>query len=71
MGILPLGSANNVARMLHVPFDLAGAAHLLKEGEVKCIDVGRIGHRAFLETAGVGLDAALFPCSINWIAAPT
>jgi YegS/Rv2252/BmrU family lipid kinase len=61
MGIMPLGSANNVARMLHVPFDLEGAARLLKEGEVKCIDVGRIGHRAFLETAGVGMDAALFP----------
>lgn len=61
LGILPLGSANNVARMLHVPFDLEGAAQLLKEGEVKCIDVGRIGHRAFLETAGIGMDAALFP----------
>ena len=61
MGILPLGSANNVARMLHVPFDLEGAAQLLKEGAVTRIDVGRIGHRAFLETAGVGLDAAIFP----------
>lgn len=61
LGILPLGSANNVARMLHVPFDLEGAARLLKEGEVKCIDVGRVGKRAFLETAGIGMDAALFP----------
>ncbi len=61
MGILPLGSANNVARMLHVPFELENAARLLQEGEIKCIDVGRIGKRAFLETAGIGMDAALFP----------
>jgi len=64
MGILPLGSANNVARMLHIPFDLEGAVRLLKEGEVVCIDVGRIGGRngrVFLETAGIGMDAELFP----------
>jgi diacylglycerol kinase (ATP) len=64
MGILPLGSANNVARMLHIPFDLEGAVRLLQEGEVVCIDVGRIGGRqgrVFLETAGVGMDAELFP----------
>ena len=61
LGIVPLGSANNVARMLHVPFDLEGAVRLLCEGEVHCIDVGRVGDRIFLETAGVGLDAALFP----------
>ncbi len=61
LGILPLGSANNVARMMHVPFDLAEAARLLRLGEVKQIDVGRCNGTYFLETAGVGLDAALFP----------
>jgi diacylglycerol kinase (ATP) len=63
LGIIPLGSANNVARMLHIPFDLEGAVRLLQEGEVRCIDVGRIGkqRRVFLETAGVGMDAELFP----------
>ncbi|HMA33768.1 MAG TPA: diacylglycerol kinase family protein [Chloroflexia bacterium] len=64
LGIIPLGSANNVARMLHVPFDVAGAVRLLQEGEVRCIDVGRIGGpqgRVFLETAGIGMDAELFP----------
>ena len=64
MGIIPLGSANNVARMLHVPFELDAAVQLLKEGETRCIDVGRIGGdtgRVFLETAGIGMDAELFP----------
>jgi len=64
LGIVPLGSANNVARMLHIPDDVAGAVRLLHEGEVRCIDVGRIGGphgRIFLETAGIGMDAELFP----------
>jgi diacylglycerol kinase (ATP) len=61
MGIMPLGSANNVARMMHVPFDLAEAAKLLRLGEVRKVDVGRCNGEYFLETAGVGLDAALFP----------
>ena len=64
MGIIPLGSANNVARMLHVPFDIEGAVRLLREGEVRCVDVGRVGGpngHVFLETAGIGMDAELFP----------
>jgi diacylglycerol kinase (ATP) len=64
LGIVPLGSANNVARMLHVPFGIPEAVRLLKEGEVRCIDVGQIGGpqgRVFLETAGIGMDAELFP----------
>jgi diacylglycerol kinase (ATP) len=61
LGILPLGSANNVARMMHVPFDLEEAARLLRLGEMRQVDVGRCNGHFFLETAGVGLDAALFP----------
>jgi diacylglycerol kinase family enzyme len=30
MVIMPLGRANNVARMLHVPFDLEGAARQIE-----------------------------------------
>lgn len=61
LGILPLGSANNVARMMHVPFDIDEAAKLLRLGEAKRVDAGRCNGTYFLETAGIGLDAALFP----------
>ncbi|MDQ3928376.1 MAG: diacylglycerol kinase family lipid kinase, partial [Chloroflexota bacterium] len=61
LGILPLGSANNVARMMHVPFDLEEAAKVLRLGEIKRVDAGRCNGTYFLETAGVGLDAAIFP----------
>jgi diacylglycerol kinase (ATP) len=61
LGILPLGSANNVAHMTGVPFDLLAAARNLHTGIIKNIDVGRCNGEYFLETAGIGLDAALFP----------
>jgi diacylglycerol kinase (ATP) len=61
LGILPLGSANNVARMMHVPFVLEEAGKLLRLGEVRNVDVGRCNGEYFLETAGIGLDAAIFP----------
>ena len=61
LGILPLGSANNVAHMTGVPFDLMEAARNLHTGPVKDIDVGRCNGEYFFETAGIGLDAALFP----------
>jgi diacylglycerol kinase (ATP) len=61
LGILPIGSANNVARMMHVPFNLEEAGKLLRLGEICPIDVGRCNGHYFLETAGAGLDAALFP----------
>jgi diacylglycerol kinase (ATP) len=61
LGILPLGSANNVARMMKVPFDLHEAGRLLRTGKIIKSDVGRCNGSYFLETAGVGLDAAVFP----------
>ncbi len=61
LGILPVGSANNVARMTGVPFALADAARNLRTGAIKAIDVGKCNGEYFLETAGIGLDAALFP----------
>jgi diacylglycerol kinase (ATP) len=61
LGILPLGSANNIARMMNVPFELAEAGKVLRSGKIIAADVGRCNGEYFFETAGVGLDAALFP----------
>jgi YegS/Rv2252/BmrU family lipid kinase len=64
LGVMPLGSVMNVARTLHIPRELEGAARLIAEGATLTMDVGRAagsaGERYFLEAAGVGLDAALF-----------
>ncbi len=60
LGVMPLGSFMNVARMLGIPRDLPGAAAVIAGGEAAAIDVGRAGKTYFLEAAGVGIDAALF-----------
>ncbi|MBI3979827.1 MAG: diacylglycerol kinase family lipid kinase [Chloroflexi bacterium] len=60
LGILPLGSVMNLARMLNIPRDLEGAVHVLLAGEVAVIDLGRVGDEYFLEAAGVGMEAQIF-----------
>lgn len=63
LGIMPLGSFNNVARSLGIPRDLAAAGAILREGATARIDVGLVGNQHFLEAAGIGLDAAVMPHS--------
>lgn len=64
LGVLPLGSVMNVARMLGIPRDLDQAAQVIKARRIARIDVGRARSQAktsfFMEAAGVGIDAGLF-----------
>ena len=64
LGVLPLGSVMNVARMLGLPRDLDQAAEVIKTRRIARIDVGRARSQAktsfFMEAAGVGIDAGLF-----------
>ena len=60
LGILPLGSVMNVARMLDIPRDLEGAASIIATGEVRTIDVGEAKGQIFFEGGSVGLNAAVF-----------
>lgn len=59
LGILPLGTANDLARTLHVPDDLDRAARVIARGHVRGVDVGFAGKRAFLNAASVGVSTAL------------
>ena len=60
LGILPLGSVMNVARMLDIPRDLEGAAAIIATGEVRTIDVGEAKGQNNFEGGYVGLNAAVF-----------
>ncbi len=60
LGILPLGSVMNIARMLGIPRDLAAAAEVLAARRVATIDVGEANGQVFFETATVGMNAAVF-----------
>jgi diacylglycerol kinase (ATP) len=60
LGILPLGSAMNVARVLDIPRDVREAAALLHAAErVEPIDLGQVNDRLFVEAAGVGITAGV------------
>jgi diacylglycerol kinase (ATP) len=65
LGILAMGSFNNVARGLDVPRRLPEALEVIGSGTNGAVDVGRAqrpGERPvhFFESGGVGLDAELF-----------
>ena len=59
LGVLPLGTANDFARSVGIPLDLAGAAHLICEGRTQRIDAGDVNGHLFFNVASVGLAADL------------
>jgi diacylglycerol kinase (ATP) len=65
LGIIPIGTRNNVAFNLGIAGDIANSVALLRHGHRLKIDVGRVhsGHSRhwFLEAAGLGLLSDLYP----------
>lgn len=59
LGILPLGTANNVARTLGIPIDIDGACAIIAEGALRRVDVGEVNDRCFFTTASIGLSVAI------------
>ena len=59
LGVLPLGTANDLARTLEIPGDLAGACAALAGGKVVDIDLGRANGHPFLNVASVGLSVGV------------
>jgi len=57
LGIVPAGSGNGLARNLRIPRDPAAALRAALRGTERRIDVGELGGRLFVTTAGVGFDA--------------
>ncbi|MBK1668159.1 hypothetical protein CKO28_08930 [Rhodovibrio sodomensis] len=55
MAVIPLGTANDLARTLNVPLEPIAAARLAHTGRVEDIDVGSVGTHYFFNAASVGL----------------
>ena len=62
LGIIPLGTRNNIAASLDIPSDLSQAIQTIIEGERGRFDMGKANNHYFVEVVGVGLEATLFPC---------
>jgi YegS/Rv2252/BmrU family lipid kinase len=63
MGIIPTGTMNNLAHSLNIPDTIPDACTAIASGETHTIDLGKINDHVFLEVAGIGLEAALFPAA--------
>nr|CAA9279687.1 hypothetical protein AVDCRST_MAG63-3461 [uncultured Armatimonadetes bacterium] len=57
LGILPMGTGNDVARNLGLPLELGEACAALSAGKVRRIDMGVINGKPFLNNAGAGFEA--------------
>ncbi|MFG1291640.1 lipid kinase [Xanthobacter versatilis] len=59
LGVLPLGTANDFARTLAIPSDLAAAADVILAGAPRPMDLGEVNGHAFLNVASIGFSADL------------
>ena len=59
LGVLPLGTANDLARTLEIPNNLDAACAALADGKVVDIDLGRANGEPFLNVASVGLSVGV------------
>jgi diacylglycerol kinase (ATP) len=59
LGILPAGTANDLARTLGIPDDLSAAANIILDGRRRRIDLGTVNGHPFFNVASIGLSAEL------------
>lgn len=61
LGIIAMGTMNNLAHSLSLPETIEEACTVIAKGQTRRVDIGKINGQVFLEVAGVGLEATLFP----------
>ena len=59
LGILPIGTANDLARTLAIPADPAAAARVIVAGHTRRIDVGEVNGRYFFNVASIGMSVEI------------
>ena len=59
LGVLPLGTANDLARTLDLPLDLAGAVGVIAAGRMRRIDLGEVNGHPYFNVASLGFGVDL------------
>ena len=59
LGVIPLGTANNLARTLGIPADPLEACEIVAHGHRRPIDLGWVNGRHFFTTASIGLSVRI------------
>lgn len=57
LGVLPMGTANDLARTLKIPDELVQASEVVCSGVLHKIDLGRVNGHYFFNVANIGLGA--------------
>lgn len=59
IGLVPLGTFNDVARTLAIPLDVKGACAVIASGRTRAIDAARVNDAYFLTEASIGISSRL------------
>lgn len=59
LGILPLGTANDLARTLAIPTDVTAACQVIAAGYSQAIDIGSVNGHYFFNVASMGLSVKI------------
>jgi diacylglycerol kinase (ATP) len=59
LGLLPLGTANDLARTLQIPVDLAQACQIIATGIPQPVDIGWVNGQYFFNVASLGLSVKI------------
>jgi YegS/Rv2252/BmrU family lipid kinase len=59
MGIIPLGTFNDLARTLSIPFDVSKACAVIAHSQSRAIDVARVNGAYYVTEASIGLSSRI------------
>ena len=69
IGVMPLGTANDLVDNIGLPTDIPGAAQVIANGKTKNIDLGKCNERYFINNSAAGLEpyVTIKQEKITWI----